>query len=267
MLSRLLSILALLAASVPTTAPAEPLQPTAPWVVDYAEAECLAARDYGTHNHLTLVIRPAPLGDTFELLVGRNYGRHIAPEELQGTVDFGKGPRKALVFRYGNGNAWVDQYRISNKDMQAAATATSVVLKASQGGSVELFLSDMPQMLAGLSACTADLLDYWNYTGEKKGTVAQAATVDVRGIFSPDDYPAESLLSGEEGKSQFLLFIDESGKLAACDVIRTSGIPDLDIMGCQVIKRRAHFSPAMDAKGRPMRSTFVTPPIAWEISG
>jgi periplasmic protein TonB len=60
-----------------------------------------------------------------------------------------------------------------------------------------------------------------------------------------------------------ILLINEAGKVAGCDVLTPSGIPALDIMGCQVIRSRAKFTPAVDANGKPVRSTVVTPPIVW----
>jgi protein TonB len=62
-----------------------------------------------------------------------------------------------------------------------------------------------------------------------------------------------------------ILLVDEAGKVAGCDVLSPSGIPALDIMGCQVIRNRARFTPALDATGKPVRSTVVTPPIIWSM--
>ena len=43
------------------------------------------------------------------------------------------------------------------------------------------------------------------------------------------------------------------------------GLPVLDAMGCQVIRERAKFTPALDRGGKPIRSTYVTPPIRWRM--
>ena len=73
----------------------------------------------------------------------------------------------------------------------------------------------------------------------------------------------EAMLRSQEGKAQFLLLIDESGKVAGCDVLVASGVPAFDVMGCQVIRDKAKFSPAREAKGAAVRSTVVTPPVKW----
>jgi hypothetical protein len=37
-------------------------------------------------------------------------------------------------------------------------------------------------------------------------------------------------------------------------------------MGCQVIRKRAKFTPARDAAGKPVRDSYVTPPVAWRLA-
>jgi protein TonB len=63
------------------------------------------------------------------------------------------------------------------------------------------------------------------------------------------------------------LLIDEHGKVAGCHVEKASGIPIFDVMGCQVILQRMKFAPALDGKGQPTRSTYITPPVKWQIDG
>ena len=51
---------------------ADVLHPVRNWVVDYREEQCVAYRDYGSPNKVTtLGIRPAPNGETYELMVAR----------------------------------------------------------------------------------------------------------------------------------------------------------------------------------------------------
>jgi protein TonB len=80
----------------------------------------------------------------------------------------------------------------------------------------------------------------------------------VRTVFTANDYPSEALNRGQEGDAQFLLLIDENGKVAGCHVLIASGVPALDAMGCSVIRKRARFKPAVDSAGKPTRSTVVT---------
>jgi len=38
-------------------------------------------------------------------------------------------------------------------------------------------------------------------------------------------------------------------------------------MSCQVIRKRAKFTPARDAEGHSVRSSVITPPIVWRMEG
>jgi len=131
--------------------------------------------------------------------------------------------------------------------------------------SVTFKLDNMPALLRGLEQCTADLKRYWNMDWEQTGSIAILSKGDLRGVFSASDYPSEALIRNQEGKAQFLLLIDEQGKVAGCYVEKASGIPALDGMGCQAIRERARFKPALDRAGKPVRSTAITPPINWRL--
>src|SRR3954471_8650405 len=123
----------------------------------------------------------------------------------------------------------------------------------------------MPALLKGLQECTVDLQQYWNGSGEKVDIVATPPKGDLRALFSADDYPADAVYRNQGGSSQFLLLIDEKGLVAGCHVQKPSGIPVLDAMGCQVLRRRAKFTPARDRNGKPVRSTVTTPPVVWRM--
>jgi TonB family protein len=250
--------------AVAASAPPQ-LRSSKPWVLDYDETQCLAGREYGPKDDpITFVIRPAPNAQTYEFLIGRHRGGPRYDEELEGSVDFGSGPIKAWLLVYGTkAKQKVQQFRISALDMEQARSATSVTFIATGGEDVSLALTDMPALLKGLKDCTADLQQYWNMDFKTMGKAAAPSKGHLRGLFTTNDFPAEAQTRGQEGTAQFLLLIDEKGKVAACHVQKTSGVPVFDAMGCDVIVERAKFTPALDAQGHPVRSTVVTPPITW----
>lgn len=255
----------------PSLAHAEPpLSPLKPWVVDYGEAQCLALREYGrAEDPLTFAIRPAPNGETYELVLGRKGVGPKFAEELKGTVNFGQGPPiKAWLLHYGTKAPKVELYtfRISAVEMAQARATDSVTLHSKGSPDVTFSLANMPALLKSLEECTADLKRYWNMDGDT-GKMAVPSKGDIRKVFTSDDYPSEAMKRMQEGSAQFLLLIDEQGKVAGCHVLKASGIPALDGMGCQVIRERAKFTPAFDKRGKPIRSTVVTPPVTWKIAG
>ncbi len=159
----------------PTAAVAiEPLQPVKPWLVDYDVAECHAEREYREDaGPVTLAIRPAPTGDTYELLIARKRPGPRYGEELEGTVDFSNGPIKAWLLNYGTRDPTLNilKFRISTPKIAEARSATSVTFH--MGGhvvgssDVTFSLHAMPDLLSGLGQCTELLRHYWNMTSSR----------------------------------------------------------------------------------------------------
>jgi protein TonB len=68
---------------------------------------------------------------------------------------------------------------------------------------------------------------------------------------SPDDYPAAARASGAVGRVGFTLTIDSGGRVIGCTITRSSGSSVLDYATCNLMRRRARFTPAMDSNGNP----------------
>lgn len=272
MRSHILRSLLLVGLCIPTAgaagpAPA-PLDPLQNWIVDYGETQCAAVREFGDRSRPTLFgIVPSPDGTTYELLVKRPRSGPDFATEMPGTVDFGRGPIKAWLLYHAAKVSHFSfyRYRISAEQMAQARSAGAVTLHAEGGEDFSFKLAAMPALLDGLAKCTVDLRQYWNMDGEKDGRIAHGARGDVRKVFSADDYPSDAFQAGQEGRAQYLLLIDQKGSVAACHVLVPSGVPVLDAMGCQVIRTRAKFTPAVDRSGNPIRSTVTTPPVTWAL--
>lgn len=262
-----LMALTVLGASTPALA-AETLEPSGKWVLDYADTQCVASREYGSSSRpVTLVIRPAPNGSSYEFTILMPQPAPAPANELSGTVSFGNRPIKAWLLSYGVKNQRLFQYRISAADMEQARTATSVSLRPLGGPERRFSLEAMPSLLKGLEDCTRDLIKSWNGNEAGQRHIARRARGDLHKVFSTVDYPAIAVALQQGGRSRFLLLVDEKGAVAGCHVLEPSGAPVLDTVSCSEIRSRAIFSPALDDKGQPTRDTVVTPPIVWKVVG
>lgn len=264
-----IGVLLCFAPSSPAASADAPLQPVKPWDLDYGVTQCVALRQYGDPaNPVSFAIVPAPNGDTYELLVGRKRVGSAFAQEFEGTVDFGNGPIKSWLLQYQSkdGKLMVDQFRISSQQMAQARSASSVTLHMQGAPDGTFELDHIPALMDGLEKCTADLKDFWNMDGDKDGRIATPARGEVRNVFNASDYPREAIFNRQQGDSQFLLLIDEKGKVAGCHVVLASGVPLLDAVGCAVIQYRAHFKPALDRNGKPVRSTVMTPKVRWQLA-
>ena len=100
-----------------------------------------------------------------------------------------------------------------------------------------------------------------------KTVSAQSARGDVRTLFSADDYPASAQAAGAEGTAQATLTIGPDGRVVGCNLIKSTGNGALDSATCNILRRRAKFTPARDSNGNPTTDTYTTPPIRWQLEG
>ena len=101
----------------------------------------------------------------------------------------------------------------------------------------------------------------------RKVQSAQSAKGDLRTLFTADDYPAAAQASGAEGTSQAEITIGPTGSVVGCNIIRSAGNSSLDQATCNILRRRAKFTPARDSNGNPTSDTITTPPITWRLEG
>jgi protein TonB len=99
----------------------------------------------------------------------------------------------------------------------------------------------------------------------RKTVSAQSAKGDLRTLFSTDDYPASALAAGAGGSAQAELTIGADGRVTGCTLTRSTGNSALDSATCNILRRRAKFTPARDSNGNPTSDTLRTPTITWVI--
>jgi TonB family protein len=90
------------------------------------------------------------------------------------------------------------------------------------------------------------------------------ARANLAYYISDRDYPAESILYGEQGRVEFELDISTQGRVAACRVMRSATGPLLNLQTCRIMLQRARFTPARDAQGRAVIDT-VAAAVTWVL--
>ena len=240
-----------------------PLQPTDKWGVDYAATQCTAARPFGS---VTLGLVPSVSGGTYVLMVNEPEAGPRFAQESSGTVDFGNGPipSAALYFGADGVKMRAHQFRITATQMEYARNAPVVTLRGADGASFEFALSDMGAVLDALRTCTADLQKSWNLGAGARTEVKPVG--DVQAMFATNDLPREALQKQQPDRAQYQLMVDEKGIVAGCDVLVTSGSAVVDTEGCQLIRERAKFKPAIDALGKAVRSVWTSPRVTWRTN-
>lgn len=93
---------------------------------------------------------------------------------------------------------------------------------------------------------------------------AAGAKGDPAQWVTSDDYPPGALREEREGVTKVSWQVNEQGRVENCQVVASSGSPDLDETACRVLTRRGRYSPALDQSGNPMRTT-QSRSIRWQI--
>jgi len=78
------------------------------------------------------------------------------------------------------------------------------------------------------------------------------------------DYPVRALRMRIEGVVGFLIAIDRLGMPSSCDITQSSNAPELDAQTCTLLLQRARFSPAHDANGKSVASSYRSR-VRWHI--
>lgn len=93
---------------------------------------------------------------------------------------------------------------------------------------------------------------------------AAKAKANLTSLFSTDDYPQSAIRNEEQGTTAVRLSIGTDGRVSDCSVTASSGSSALDTATCNILKRRARFTPAKDMSGNPISDTF-SQRIRWEL--
>jgi protein TonB len=81
------------------------------------------------------------------------------------------------------------------------------------------------------------------------------ARANLASYVSDADYPAAAQRNEEQGTTGFRLTIGTDGRVTNCEVTSSSGSSSLDSTTCNIMRRRARFTPARDSSGNPTTDT------------
>lgn len=79
-----------------------------------------------------------------------------------------------------------------------------------------------------------------------------------------NDYPSRALREEREGVTRFTVSVGPDGRVTSCQITGSSGHNDLDSTTCNLIQRRARFTPATDGEGQPTTGSWSSA-VRWEI--
>ena len=261
--------LVLVAAAISSTAAAEPRKPTANWVVNYDDAQCVATRNYGTGDRpLILGFKPSTTESVMRIMMIRK-GPAFEAEQRSAVLRFdAKPPIAVSALTYGDSKT--GQFiATANLPMQTFVANRRAARIGFRGATFDedLAVPGMAGIAAAFDDCMANLRQVWNVGPAHSDKLKRQPRPlqPLRTLFSRGAFPALALRAGNIGTVSVSLMIDEAGKVRDCMVEETSGFATLDSTSCFVIASRARFEPAIGADGKPAKSAYFQR-IHWQIA-
>jgi protein TonB len=75
----------------------------------------------------------------------------------------------------------------------------------------------------------------------------------IAGEIERSDYPPELGRARVGGRVSVTLTVEPNGRVSACRITRSTGVPQLDALTCRLMQQRFRFRPSTDRYGRPIR--------------
>lgn len=238
---------------------AAPLQPTAPWGIDYANSLCTLSRTYGDGAApIILAFQPDFFGaglKAFATGTRRQLGGQGAV-----AVTLAVPGREAPIrttgtrFHLPTGDRAVLQYILPRETFESLTGAPAVTIDTPNGPPVAVALSLSKPAVAALRRCETDLLQKSGYDPAKVARVATPPSANPGEWLTDDDYPEVARKAKAQGPVFVGMTIAVDGRITDCRVLQSSGVPSLDQATCPILLERAHFRPGLGADGKPIES-------------
>lgn len=291
------SLLSASAAHAQEAADVVVLKPSSPWAMNYAEDSCHLARTFGEgEEKVTAEFRQfGPTRDFVLVLIGKSLERFRGRKNPLVTDFLPLGAHEehpyALSGKLPDGRQLIqastsfapeeDNTYIAGKDNRGSwqpdpADAEPIVPDRAVEANVEqlrvsgpfrapllLELGPMDRPMDAMRICLDELLTHWGIDARAHHSLSRRAAPANHPAdwLSPHDYPTMMLREGKGAAVHFRLMVDETGVPAEC-IVQTAMGDGFDELTCRLLKKRARFTPALDAEGRPIGS-FYTNTVSW----
>jgi len=246
--------------------PSPPMTPTGPWNVEFADSMCLLSRSYGKGGATNLIFKPAMLGNDLEIIVTRATTNLRDSEQGKVLLSIEGKPSPAETYFLAYSTKKQRLLRIWNKeDKFALATVRGTLqIEAKSEARYSFAVPGIDQAFPVLSKCLEQLRTAYKISEADLAAIATKPEANLPSFFSTDDYPYEAWSNGVMGTVGALIWIEANGHVSTCEVVESSAGAILEKTTCNILTKRARFTPARDASGRAIRAPTFTR-IRWEL--
>jgi hypothetical protein len=291
------SIVALAGLASAVAAGAEPvrLQPSSPWVVDYAENSCRLIRSFGNGKSAVKLIFESAAPYEMDLLVA---GKPLETSQEEVPAKFLPLGEKAFKGRAAqavtnepailwpnvpmlphdlsekvkqeaeqqNKNRAVrppllnlaEQAARKEQRHQYAAAATEVAIYTRRDRPVILETGSLGAPIVAFDQCSRNSLKDWGVNPDVDDKIVRRVWApNPYKWFSSDDYPKDMLRMSEQSEVRVRLLVDASGKVTKCTSLTHFDRPEFNKVVCDKFMARAVFEPAELSDGTKVPSYYI----------
>jgi hypothetical protein len=279
-------------------AAAEPvrLQPSGPWIVDYADDSCRLIRTFGEGKTKTmLALESEAPGEMDMLVIGmplRSYDEEIParflpvqgkpmkgraakaaqsgePGILWSTVrllpdDVAAGVEKKMADRKSHprlrppSRDLAEQAALRSQRQEFASRTAELEIEARRIRPVILETGSLGEPIRMFDKCSKDSLRDWGVDPDLEDKIVRRVwAADPWRWFSANDYPVGMIREGKESEVKVRLLVDASGRVTKCTSLTHFDAPEFNQVVCDRFKKLARFEPAELANGTRVPSYYV----------
>ena len=253
-------------AAAAAASPPPLMAPTGPWNVEFADKTCLLSRPYGKNRTTQLILKPAMLGESLEIIVTRAKTPIVDSEHGRAVLSIGGTPSSAeSYFRaYSTVKSRLLRVWIKEDAIALSAVRGTLQIDARPEGRYAFAVPGIDQARPVLSKCLDQLRAAYKISSTELAAIATKPDATPAAVFSTNDYPLQAVKEGKVGTVGVLIWVEADGRVSTCEVIESSAAPILEKTTCNVLTKRAKFTPAKDAEGRAIRAPSFSR-VRWEL--
>ena len=230
------------------------------WVVNYADSFCILSRDLAA-GQPGVAFRTRPLTDEHDLLImvpRTGEANSGAKGRISSGAWVGEERWISIGEPTGKGQKYLDTH-VSTADLANVEAASSMKVTIPHKLELTVPLAGIGKALAALRTCEDDLARKWQ--AENGWVVPPTLKGGWYRLFGQGDYPGWASDRRKEGKVRAMLAINTAGRISDCAIVESSGFVAFDKRTCEIFRKRARFSPALDVHGKPITSKLMSPTI------
>lgn len=269
-------------------AAATDLEPTSKWWLNYTDNNCVVHRSFGSGDGAIVMrmSRSAPASGFQLSLIGKPLRSSAAVVDLPVHFEAGQ-PAATTAILFGNagkvgdtpmvalvtarldnlhGDAYPQDQQPPAVTPEQEAAVTALTFRAPNRKWYRLQTGSMKGIMAAMRTCTDKVVESWGYSPAVQNSLTRPAlpTVSPNKWLGSFDYPQSMLFSGSMAIVDFRLDIAETGNVSGCSITGSTLPKEAATTTCDLLRRRAKFTPAQDAEGKPVKSYFVSS-VRWVI--